>query len=66
PIVPVLAITYSSIYPTTNSYFFQQLPITCKNGGNAEFIFAHAWRNLNVGGTIARTGLHNIKPSTYC
>ncbi|MFZ3167205.1 MAG: hypothetical protein WA130_06285 [Candidatus Methanoperedens sp.] len=66
PVVPATFITYTSIYPTSNPVFLQQLGNACKNGGNAEWTYAYAWRNMKIGTTIARTGIHNLKPSTYC
>ncbi|HWR26687.1 MAG TPA: chitobiase/beta-hexosaminidase C-terminal domain-containing protein [candidate division Zixibacteria bacterium] len=66
PVVPITAITYTSIYPDTNPAFFEQTSKACKYGGAAEAIFSHYWRNKIINGKTAYEGLHNLPPSPLC
>ena len=66
PVVPVAYITFSSIFPNTNPAFLDQVEKTCEYGGYAEWIFAYAWRDKIVNGTIAYEGLHNLSSSSLC
>ena len=66
PVVPAAYITWSSLYPDPNPAVLSQVAKTCEYGGNAEFIFAYAWRNKIVDGKTVYQGLHNIPPSSLC
>ena len=66
PVVPVSFITWSSIYPDASQAFIDEVNKSCEYGGNAEFVFAYAWRNKIINGKTAYEGLHNLPPSLLC
>ncbi|HWR26689.1 MAG TPA: carbohydrate binding domain-containing protein [candidate division Zixibacteria bacterium] len=66
PVVPIVYITYTSIYPNTNPAFIEEVKKTCEYGGHAEAVFAYAWKSMVVNGVTAYKGLNNFQPSSMC
>ena len=66
PVVPIAYITYSSIYPTPNPVFLQQIEKSCEYGAPAEMVFTYEWTSKIVDGKTAYEGLHNLLPSPLC
>ena len=66
PAIPVAFITWTTINPIANQEVLNQIAKSCEYGGDAEGLFAYAWRNKIVNGKTVYEGLHNLPVSSLC